>query len=151
MPAALTFARNSRISSFGMIRPRHWLAFFANTCSASQRWTTARSTARGRPPATDMCAPRRATALLPEPFGHQRSGGVEPNGGRERLNPARRRVVEHRAADKPHIRESDRGCAGGIACGARSGKAGKTEEYLAEIGRSRAAHVVAPDVRIANR
>src|SRR5579872_6588242 len=41
------------------MRPRHWLAFFAKIWSVSQRWTTARSTARGSPPATDMWAPKR--------------------------------------------------------------------------------------------
>src|SRR6185436_522078 len=59
MPAAFTFARNSRTSAAGSSRPRHWLAFLAKICKASQRWATARSTARGSPPATDMCAPSR--------------------------------------------------------------------------------------------
>src|SRR4051795_12070581 len=103
MPAALTRARNSPISAAGSGRPRHWLAFLAKICSALQRWTTARSTARGSPPATDMCAPSRGKCLSSEPFLDHLSVRIEADGRGERHG-SRAALLELRhAADEPHV------------------------------------------------
>ena len=47
------------ISSGGSGRARHWLAFLLKICSVSQPCICARAIAKGRPPATDIWAPRR--------------------------------------------------------------------------------------------
>src|SRR5215208_1408707 len=59
MPVSSTRVRKRRTSLASWALPRHCAAFLANTCSASQPWMTARSTALARPPETDMCAPIR--------------------------------------------------------------------------------------------
>src|SRR5262245_4359920 len=55
----LTRRLKSAISSGGRSRARHWPADFVKICSASQPLASARSTARGSPPAMERCAPRR--------------------------------------------------------------------------------------------
>src|SRR5262245_23629527 len=49
----------SAISSAGSSRARHWPADFVKICSAWQPLASARSTARGSPPAMERWAPRR--------------------------------------------------------------------------------------------
>src|SRR6185369_7282849 len=113
----VTLARNARTSSGGTRRPRHWLAFFAKICSALQPCATARSTARGSPPATDMCAPRRTCperGSAAELFGEETARGIEPDRKRERLHTPDGLVDHCRPADEADISEADGGGARGI-------------------------------------
>ena len=64
--SACTRRRNSAISSAGSSRARHWPADFVKICSASQPLASARSTARGSPPAIDRWAPSRGTGSIVE-------------------------------------------------------------------------------------
>src|SRR5690242_4681084 len=119
MPARFTLARNSRTSRSSSGRPRHWLAFFVKICSASHRWTTARSTARGIPPATDMCAPKRGIVAGPwfsvpraefllEHYAVRRQLDEHV----ERIRAPRRLRDGEQSAREPHVAPAD-GCGAG--------------------------------------
>src|SRR6187549_2424333 len=59
MPVSATRLRKRTISSGGSTRARHCPADLVKICSDSQRVATARSTARGSPPAIERWAPSR--------------------------------------------------------------------------------------------
>src|SRR5687767_831595 len=119
MPDRRTRARNSAISSGGIVRPRHWLAFLAKICRASQPWTTARSTARGRPPATDMCAPNRGPRLLAKPVLHDSTVRSDDHGGGEEIGAPCILKVSRGAGRETDIAPADRGVAVGCLRRAR--------------------------------
>src|SRR4051812_285438 len=75
MPVSRTRRLNSAISSGGNSRARHCPADFVKICSASQPLASARSTARGSPPAMERWAPRRGMDQC-YPFGSMRQASA---------------------------------------------------------------------------
>ncbi len=62
IPASAAAVRKTEASSPEIGLPAHWLELFVKTWSARQPAATARSTARGSPPAALMCAPTSGPA-----------------------------------------------------------------------------------------
>src|SRR5687768_7577102 len=83
MPVAATRSRKRAISSGGSGRARHWPADLVKIWRAWHRDASARSTARGRPPAIDMCAPSLGMKRLRGPgVSLAKHFGVEPGDAR---------------------------------------------------------------------